>query len=76
MQNGAAKLTTRALLPLTETEDGSGTRETEKDQEETMKRIRKDFSRSHAMSIHLNAIGMIATVWYGIGLASKIRFIP
>jgi hypothetical protein len=40
-----------------------------------MRRIKRDFSRNHAMAIHLNLIGIMATVWYGFALASKIRFV-
>ena len=36
--------------------------------------MRRTFSRNHAMAIHLNAIAMIATVWYGFSLASRIHF--
>ncbi|WPH03985.1 Hypothetical protein R9X50_00686800 [Acrodontium crateriforme] len=39
---------------------------------EAMKTIQRQFSRNHAMSIHLNAIAMLATVWYGFGFASRI----
>jgi hypothetical protein len=40
-----------------------------------MRRIKRDFTRNHATAIHLNLIGMVATVWYGFALASKIRFV-
>lgn len=40
-----------------------------------MQRINRNFSRNHAMAIHLNAVGMVATVWYGFALASKIRMV-
>lgn len=34
----------------------------------------RKFSRAHAMSIHLNLISVIATVYYGITLASRLNF--
>jgi Domain of unknown function (DUF4149) len=40
-----------------------------------MKRINRTFSRNHAMAIHLNAIAVIATVWYGFALASRMQII-
>lgn len=57
-----------------ETVDGrrSGSEEHGEPPEE-MKKLKKAFSRAHAMSIHLNAISMVGTVWYGVGLAAKIR---
>lgn len=41
---------------------------------EAMRLLKRTFSRSHAMAIHLNAIAMITTVWYGFSLASRIQF--
>ncbi|KAK4032318.1 hypothetical protein C8A01DRAFT_41240 [Parachaetomium inaequale] len=37
-----------------------------------MKRLRKVFSRTHAMSIHLNLVSIGAMVFYGWRLASKL----
>ncbi|KAI9653796.1 MAG: hypothetical protein M1831_005663 [Alyxoria varia] len=37
-------------------------------------KLKRAFERSHVMSIHLNAIGIIATVWYGFVLSSRIEF--
>lgn len=37
-----------------------------------MKHLNRAFSRSHAMAIHLNAIAMLATVWYGFALAARM----
>ena len=58
---------------LTETKDGKKYNDLE-DMSEDMKRINKKFSRTHAMAIHLNAISMVATVWYGFSLATRIKF--
>lgn len=33
---------------------------------------RKAFSRAHAMSIHLNLLATIATVYYGFRLGSRL----
>ena len=43
-----------------------------KERLEEMKRVGKDFSRAHAMAIHLNAIAIAMTVWYGFSLASRM----
>ena len=40
---------------------------------ENMKRVKKEFSRTHAMAIHLNAIAIVMTVWYGFSFASRIN---
>ena len=59
-------------MALTETKDGRKYNDLE-DMTEEMKRINKKFSRNHAMAIHLNVISMVATVWYGFSLASRIK---
>jgi hypothetical protein len=41
---------------------------------EEMAKLKKAFSRNHAMSIHLNLIAMGATLWYGWRLASRLEF--
>lgn len=43
---------------------------------DAMRLLKRTFSRSHAMAIHLNAIAMIATVWYGFSLASRVQVTP
>ncbi|KAK1708304.1 hypothetical protein BDP67DRAFT_443456 [Colletotrichum lupini] len=35
--------------------------------------VRRRFSRNHAMSIHLNLVAVIAMLWYGFSLASRIH---
>ncbi|KAJ5642088.1 hypothetical protein N7490_006088 [Penicillium lividum] len=40
--------------------------------EEKVKRVNRNFARNHAMSIHLNAIALVATVWYGFSLSHSI----
>lgn len=37
-----------------------------------MKAIGRKFSREHAMSIHLNLLTILGTIWYGYVLAYKI----
>ncbi|KAJ6110775.1 hypothetical protein N7486_003010 [Penicillium sp. IBT 16267x] len=37
-----------------------------------IQRVNRDFSRNHAMTIHLNAIALVATVWYGFSLSHAI----
>jgi hypothetical protein len=39
-----------------------------------MAKLKKEFSRNHAMSIHLNLIALGATLWYGWRLASRLKF--
>jgi hypothetical protein len=36
-------------------------------------RVKKGFSRNHAMSIHINLIAMIATVGYSFVLGGKLQ---
>ena len=38
-----------------------------------MKALNDSFKRDHAMAIHLNAISMLATVFYGLWLSSRLR---
>ncbi|KAI9766482.1 MAG: hypothetical protein M1835_007178 [Candelina submexicana] len=54
-----------------ETRDGRKHNDTEH-QSEKMKKVNREFKRAHAMVIHLNAIAMLATVWYGVSLAGRI----
>ncbi|KAI1500206.1 hypothetical protein F5X99DRAFT_410356 [Biscogniauxia marginata] len=37
-------------------------------------RLKRSFSRNHAMSIHLNLVSIGATLWWGWNLASKLDF--
>ena len=39
-----------------------------------MRKLNREFSRAHAMSIHLNLLTVGLTLWYGWRLASKLRF--
>jgi hypothetical protein len=41
---------------------------------EEMISLNRSFSKAHAMSIHLNLISIIATLYYGWQLASKLKF--
>jgi hypothetical protein len=38
-----------------------------------MKALNRQFSRNHAMAIHLNAISLVATVFYGIALSARLQ---
>lgn len=40
--------------------------------EEKGKKAKKAFARTHAMCIHLNAISLVATVWYAFSLTSGL----
>lgn len=40
-----------------------------------VQRANRDFARNHAMSIHLNAIALVATVWYGVSLSSRLSMV-
>lgn len=44
----------------------------DKETEEKVKKASKGFSKVHAVCIHLNAISMVATVWYAFSLASRL----
>jgi hypothetical protein len=35
-------------------------------------RANRSFAVNHAMSIHINAIALVATVWYGFSLSASI----
>ncbi|KAJ9660038.1 hypothetical protein H2201_007079 [Coniosporium apollinis] len=65
--------TTQAMIERIhqETRDGRSYRDVEGMSEE-MRLANRKFSRNHAMCIHLNAIAMVATVWYGFSLGSRI----
>ena len=53
---------------------GVGTREHELGEPaENMKRVKKEFFRTHAIAIHLSAIAIVVTVWYGFSFASRIN---
>ncbi|OTA89068.1 hypothetical protein M434DRAFT_23514 [Hypoxylon sp. CO27-5] len=39
-----------------------------------MKALNRSFSRNHAMSIHLNLISIVAMIWWGWKLASRLEF--
>ncbi|WQF86061.1 hypothetical protein CDEST_11075 [Colletotrichum destructivum] len=38
-----------------------------------MRAVKRRFSMNHAMSIHLNLIGLFGMVWYGVRLASRLN---
>ncbi|KAJ5649301.1 uncharacterized protein N7484_003024 [Penicillium longicatenatum] len=46
--------------------------EKENQEDEKIQRVNKDFKRNHAMTIHLNAIALVATVWYGFSLSHAL----
>lgn len=41
---------------------------------EVMGILNRSFKQCHAMSIHLNIIAVIATLWYGWHVASHLHF--
>lgn len=43
-------------------------------QSKEMQAINRRFSRAHAMTIHLNLLTIVCTLWYGASLASRLRF--
>ena len=57
---------------LTVVDAGTKDRHSVIEASDDMKRIKKDFSRAHAMSIHLNAISIGMTICYGFLLASRM----
>ncbi|KAJ0160286.1 hypothetical protein CTA2_8227, partial [Colletotrichum tanaceti] len=38
-----------------------------------MRAVKRRFSMNHAMSIHLNLIGLFGMLWYGVRLASRLN---
>lgn len=79
IDQGATNTLMSSLLPLSrvcltrypEVKDGKSYQRVEGMSAE-MERLNHQFSRNHAMSIHLNAISMVATVIYGFRLASRL----
>ncbi|KAJ5191897.1 uncharacterized protein N7498_010882 [Penicillium cinerascens] len=63
------RTTTASLVRrvLHEKQDGSADPDDAK-----IHRANRSFARNHAMSIHINAIALVATVWYGFSLSSSI----
>ncbi|KAF2848074.1 hypothetical protein T440DRAFT_470426 [Plenodomus tracheiphilus IPT5] len=54
-----------------ETRDGRKSNDPEISEE--MRAKNRAFSRAHAMSIHLNLMAVIATLWYGVRLGSRFN---
>lgn len=50
----------------------SENQESSEDTDGKVHRANRNFARNHAMSIHLNAISLVATVWYGFSFASSL----
>lgn len=46
--------------------------EEKSEEDEKVTKAKKAFARNHTMSIHLNAISMVATVWYAFSLTSSL----
>ena len=53
--------------------DGDGADGDTEDATVAKQLIDRRFSRNHAMCIHLNLISIVATVWHGVRLASRLR---
>lgn len=58
-------------LPVVETRDGKKYTELEA-QSETMQVLNRRFKKLHAASIHVNLIGLAATVGYGVLLGNNL----
>ncbi|CRG82861.1 Steryl acetyl hydrolase 1 [Talaromyces islandicus] len=54
-------------------ENAAGSTSSKEDNESITKKVKKAFSRNHAMSIHFNLIAMIATVCYGFALGGRLE---
>ncbi|KAI9789982.1 MAG: hypothetical protein M1816_005596 [Peltula sp. TS41687] len=66
--------TMSAMIERTHQETRDGRKYNDKaNMSDDMKRANKSFSRMHAMSIHLNLIAVLSTVWYGLSLASRLE---
>lgn len=63
---------TKKIPCLAETRDGRKHDDVEGMSEE-MRKLNRNFSKNHAMSIHLNLLAIGATLWYGVRLASRFQ---
>ncbi|VUC30971.1 unnamed protein product [Clonostachys rosea] len=68
--------TSRAMISVQQQGIAAADDQTELSEREPLNQekaaLRKKFSKNHAMSIHLNLISIIATLWYGWGLSIKL----
>jgi hypothetical protein len=55
------------------TQDPSDHEDVEPASEEVLDALNKTFNRSHAMSLHLNLVTMVALAAYGFRLASGLK---
>jgi hypothetical protein len=55
---------------IIETRDGTKSNDAAISDE--MRAKNRAFSKAHAMSIHLNLLAIMATLWYGVRLASRM----
>ena len=61
----------RLISNWTETNDGRKFNDAEQSPE--MKIRNREFAKAHAMSIHLNLLTILATIWYGFSLTSRFQ---
>ncbi|KAB8234800.1 DUF4149 domain-containing protein [Aspergillus alliaceus] len=66
------RTTTAAVVRRTLQEQAIGEDNPDPTDPATMHQVNRKFSVNHAMSIHLNAVALVATVWYGFSLASSL----
>ncbi|CAH0054519.1 unnamed protein product [Clonostachys solani] len=68
--------TSRAMVSIDQQGTATANAQTEPSERQPLNQekavLRKIFSKNHAMSIHLNLITIIATLWYGWGLSTKL----
>ena len=72
-QGMATSSATRKLLTYEVTETKDGKKYNDPDGSEEMKAKNRAFSRAHAMSIHLNLMVVMAHLFYGFRLASRLE---
>ncbi|KAJ5089072.1 hypothetical protein N7532_007756 [Penicillium argentinense] len=68
--------TTTASLVRRAVHDSAGKKKNDDgvdaDDQAKIHRANRGFSFNHAMSIHINAISLVATIWYGFSLSSRL----
>lgn len=68
--------TSKAMMDRVHQETRDGRKYNDEEQSDEMKLVNRRFSKAHAMSIHFNLIAVLATVWYGVSLGSKLQVSP
>jgi hypothetical protein len=65
--------TKKAMLDRVHQEIVDGIKYNDPEINEAMRLINRAFSKAHAISIHLNLVSIVATLWYGVRLAARFK---